>query len=94
MKRTLALALLLGLLAATNVAAAAQVSAPGDAASSGSDKGSRLGRRQHKPLDESKDQVPAGSTAKCNDGSYSTDKNRKTACSANGGIAKWLQGGS
>lgn len=33
---------------------------------------------------------PAGATAKCNDGTYSTSKNHSGACSKHGGVAGWL----
>ena len=37
--------------------------------------------------------APAGATARCNDGSYSTAKTRSGACSKHGGVAEWLAGG-
>jgi hypothetical protein len=87
MNRIVSLALLTLLFAMTP--GLLHASAAGGSAGSGSgDKSGQLGKRQHKPMDE----PPAGATARCNDGTYSTDKNRKTACSANGGIAKWLKG--
>ena len=88
MNRIIPLGLLMVLLAATSAPVAVRAAVSGDSAGSGSgDRSGQLGKRQHKPADE----PPDGSTAKCNDGTYSTDKNRKTACSANGGIAKWLK---
>jgi hypothetical protein len=33
---------------------------------------------------------PAGATAECKDGSYSTAKTQQGACSGHGGIATWL----
>lgn len=38
--------------------------------------------------------VPAGATARCEDGTYSQAKNRSGACSTHGGVAKWIAGGS
>jgi hypothetical protein len=35
--------------------------------------------------------APEGATAKCKDGSYSTAKNHKGACSKHGGVSDWLQ---
>jgi hypothetical protein len=35
-------------------------------------------------------QAPAGATAKCSDGTYSTAKSHRGACSRHGGIAQWL----
>lgn len=34
--------------------------------------------------------APANASAKCNDGTYSTAKNERGACSRHGGIAQWL----
>ncbi|HWA61502.1 MAG TPA: DUF3761 domain-containing protein [Caulobacteraceae bacterium] len=34
--------------------------------------------------------APAGATAKCKDGSWSTAANRAGACSGHGGVATWL----
>lgn len=36
--------------------------------------------------------APANASAKCNDGTYSTAKNERGACSRHGGIAQWLGG--
>jgi uncharacterized protein DUF3761 len=36
--------------------------------------------------------TPAGATARCSDGSYSTAKTERGACSAHGGVAQWLAG--
>lgn len=35
-------------------------------------------------------QAPKGATAQCKDGSYSTAKTKRGACSSHGGIATWL----
>jgi hypothetical protein len=35
--------------------------------------------------------APAGSTAKCKDGSYSASKTHSGACSHHGGVANWLK---
>ena len=35
-------------------------------------------------------QAPAGATAKCSDGTYSTAKSHRGACARHGGIAQWL----
>jgi len=35
--------------------------------------------------------APAGSTAKCKDGTYSFSKTRSGTCSRHGGVAEWLQ---
>jgi len=88
MKRMLSFAPLLALALAATWIGVAQAALPADGAGSGAgDKGTQLGKRQHKPMDA----PPADATARCNDGSYSTDIDRKTACRANGGIAKWLK---
>jgi hypothetical protein len=34
--------------------------------------------------------TPAGATAKCNDGSYSSAQSRQGACAGHGGVATWL----
>jgi hypothetical protein len=36
-------------------------------------------------------QAPKGATAKCEDGSYSTAKTQRGACSGHGGVASWLR---
>src|SRR3954471_2072113 len=36
--------------------------------------------------------APKGATAACKDGTYSTAKTQQGACSAHGGVAKWLAG--
>jgi hypothetical protein len=35
-------------------------------------------------------QAPSGATAQCKDGTYSTAKSKRGACSGHGGIASWL----
>ena len=34
--------------------------------------------------------APAGATAKCRDGTWSTSKSRKAACTKHGGVGKWM----
>ncbi|MBI2017451.1 DUF3761 domain-containing protein [Candidatus Daviesbacteria bacterium] len=34
--------------------------------------------------------VPAGATAKCRDGTYSYSQSRRGTCSHHGGVAQWL----
>jgi Protein of unknown function (DUF3761) len=36
--------------------------------------------------------APAGATAKCNDGTYSSSQHRSGTCSRHGGVAQWLAG--
>lgn len=36
--------------------------------------------------------VPAGATAKCNDGTYTKQVAHSGACSGHGGVANWLPG--
>ncbi len=35
--------------------------------------------------------APANATARCKDGTYSTSKQRRGACSHHGGVAEWLK---
>ncbi len=37
-----------------------------------------------------RDAPPAGATARCNDGTYYTLKERRGACGKHGGVAQWL----
>jgi hypothetical protein len=34
--------------------------------------------------------APAGATAKCNDGTYSSSQHRQGTCSGHKGVAQWL----
>ena len=36
---------------------------------------------------------PAGSTAQCTDGTYSSSAHRSGTCSHHGGVARWINGG-
>lgn len=36
------------------------------------------------------DEAPAGTTARCRDGTYSFSQNRRGTCSHHGGVAEWL----
>lgn len=45
------------------------------------------GNKIHVPV---KQQAPAGSTAKCRDGTYSFSQTRRGTCSHHGGVAQWL----
>ena len=42
----------------------------------------------HKPAKRAP--APAGATARCHDGSWSTSSHRATACAHHGGVARWL----
>jgi hypothetical protein len=48
--------------------------------------GNTVCRPEHSPT------VPAGATAKCEDGSYSFSETRSGTCSHHGGVAEWLSG--
>ena len=44
----------------------------------------------HSPAKSVGDQVPAGASAKCRDGSYSFSQHRRGTCSHHGGVGMWL----
>lgn len=39
---------------------------------------------------DGRERAPSNATAKCGDGTYSTAKTKRGACSAHGGVAQWL----
>ncbi|MFD8205572.1 DUF3761 domain-containing protein [Streptomyces sp. NPDC059695] len=58
-------------------------SSPTGSSSSGSDSSSSSSS-------DGSQQAPAGTTAPCNDGSYSYSAHRRGTCSHHGGVAVWL----
>ena len=48
------------------------------------------GQVVHSPAHSKTGDVPAGATAKCNDGTYSFSQHRSGTCSHHGGVANWL----
>ena len=46
------------------------------------------GRCVHRPVQANR--PPAGSTARCRDGTYSFSQSRRGTCSWHGGVAAWL----
>jgi hypothetical protein len=48
----------------------------------------RQGQSVHAPAYS--DNIPAGATAKCRDGTYSFSQSRRGTCSHHGGVATWL----
>jgi hypothetical protein len=48
------------------------------------------GTEVHSPAKSTHDQVPAGASAKCRDGSYSFSQHRRGTCSHHGGVSIWL----
>lgn len=44
----------------------------------------------HSPSKSIQDQVPAGASAKCRDGTYSFSQHRRGTCSHHGGVGSWL----
>jgi hypothetical protein len=48
------------------------------------------GHEVHSPAKSTHDQVPAGVSAKCRDGSYSFSQHRRGTCSHHGGVSSWL----
>jgi len=50
----------------------------------------RNGQEVHAPAASTHDQVPAGASAKCRDGSYSFSQHRRGTCSHHGGVGSWM----
>lgn len=48
------------------------------------------GQEVHSPAKSVQDQIPAGASAKCRDGSYSFSQHRRGTCSHHGGVNDWL----
>jgi len=48
------------------------------------------GHEVHAPARSTHDQVPAGASAKCRDGTYSFSQHRRGTCSHHGGVTNWL----
>jgi hypothetical protein len=48
------------------------------------------GQEVHSPAKSTHDQVPAGASAQCRDGSYSFSQHRRGTCSHHGGVGSWL----
>jgi hypothetical protein len=48
------------------------------------------GHEVHSPAKSTHDQVPAGASAKCRDGSYSFSQHRRGTCSHHGGVDNWM----
>lgn len=48
------------------------------------------GHEVHSPARSTHDQVPAGASAKCRDGTYSFSQHRRGTCSHHGGVGSWL----
>jgi len=48
------------------------------------------GNTVHSPAYSANDEVPAGATARCADGTYSFSEHRQGTCSHHGGVAEWL----
>jgi hypothetical protein len=48
------------------------------------------GQVVHSPAKSTHDQVPAGASAKCRDGTYSFSQHRSGTCSHHGGVGNWL----
>jgi hypothetical protein len=48
------------------------------------------GHEVHSPSKTTHDQVPAGASAQCRDGSYSFSQHRRGTCSHHGGVSNWL----
>jgi hypothetical protein len=48
------------------------------------------GHEVHSPAKSTHDQVQAGASAKCRDGTYSFSQHRRGTCSHHGGVGVWL----
>ena len=48
------------------------------------------GHEVHSPARSTHDQVPAGASAKCRDGTYSFSQHRRGTCSHHGGVWAWI----
>jgi hypothetical protein len=48
------------------------------------------GHEVHSPARSTHDQMPAGASAKCRDGTYSFSQHRRGTCSHHGGVEIWL----
>ena len=48
------------------------------------------GNEVHAPAYSLDEDIPAGASAKCRDGTYSFSQNRRGTCSHHGGVATWL----
>ena len=48
------------------------------------------GHEVHSPARSTHDQVPAGASAKCGDGTYSFSQSRRGTCSHHGGVRAWI----
>lgn len=48
------------------------------------------GQQVHRPAHTVGNQVPAGASAQCRDGSYSFSQHHRGTCSHHGGVARWL----
>lgn len=48
------------------------------------------GHEVHSPARSTHDQLPAGASAKCRDGTYSFSQHRRGTCSHHGGVGVWL----
>jgi hypothetical protein len=79
-----------GFAQATQQAAApsSQQQAPSTGPSTGKHYTNSSGQRVHTPIQSPS--APAGSTAKCRDGSYSFSRHARGTCSHHGGVSMWL----
>jgi hypothetical protein len=50
----------------------------------------KAGEEVHRPAHTINNQVPAGASAQCRDGSYSFSRSRRGTCSHHGGVGRWL----